>query len=353
MQVKPSTSIVVINHNYATYLEQSIESALSQGSAVDRVIIVDDGSTDGSHKIMEKYADRAIIVAKQQGGHVSAANAGFEKVTGDICIFLDADDYLYPHCINEVAKAWRPSASKVQFRLDTVDEHGVDQAMPFPHFLKSLTPDAVRRQSFRTGVYPWTVSSGSAFSHSYLERIMPIDASRIYRSPDGFLSKLAPLYGEVYSLPKILGAYRVHGTNAWAQSGGAFSADGVVRWLQFERVLETAFIEAAARQGVTIRKPLSSTFQQLEYRSLGVRFAPGRSPFRNDTRLRLILASVPMTLFAQNVWLVERIARLLWLWTINAAPAKFVETIVNQARGQSRRSPLAKRLLSLARGKNA
>lgn len=343
-------SIVIINYNYGAFLAQAVESALAQNARAHEVIVVDDGSTDGSMEVIGRYRDRVVVVEKERGGHVSAANAGFGRATGDICIFLDADDILYPDCITKVLAAWRPGVSKIQYRLDTIDRAGNDQAMTFPHFPRSLTPEAIRRQAFSTGTHPWTVSSGCAFVRSYLSQLMPIDANRICRSPDGYLSMMAPLYGDVLSLPDVLGAYRVHGANDWAQSGGSMSIQKIVLTLEFHRVLETAFVEQAAKVGVPLRSPLLPAFDHLEYCALALRFAPGQTPYRYS-RLGLMWSSFCMTLHTRDKAVAERIARLCWLAAIMVAPKTLIEAWFGRLRGQSGRNEIAKKLIGWARGR--
>ena len=60
------------------------------------MIVVDDGSTDGSQAVMQGYEDRVTLVMKENGGQASAFNAGVERCEGDVVIFLDADDILNP-----------------------------------------------------------------------------------------------------------------------------------------------------------------------------------------------------------------------------------------------------------------
>jgi cellulose synthase/poly-beta-1,6-N-acetylglucosamine synthase-like glycosyltransferase len=109
-------SIVITNYNYERYLSIAVESALAQ-SPPRQVVVVDDGSTDRSRSILSEYGDRIEIIEKENGGQASAFYAGFLAATGDVIIFLDADDLLYPSCADVVRNHLVPGASKVQFRL--------------------------------------------------------------------------------------------------------------------------------------------------------------------------------------------------------------------------------------------
>ena len=94
-------SIVINNYNYERYIEQAIRSALAQTYAEVEVIVVDDGSTDGSREIIERYAASLQAVFKKNGGQTSAMNAGFGASSGDVVFFLDADDALIPSAVEQ------------------------------------------------------------------------------------------------------------------------------------------------------------------------------------------------------------------------------------------------------------
>lgn len=92
-------SVVIPSYGQAQYLEQCIQSVLSQTHPADEVIVVDDGSTDGSLEIARKYEPRVKVVAQVNKGLASARNAGIMNATGDYIFFLDADDLMLPNCL--------------------------------------------------------------------------------------------------------------------------------------------------------------------------------------------------------------------------------------------------------------
>src|SRR4051812_12972155 len=94
--LRPLVSIIVNNFNYARYLREAIDSALDQRYEPTEIIVVDDGSTDRSREIIASYGSSIIPVYKPNGGQASALNAGFAASRGDIIVFLDADDILFP-----------------------------------------------------------------------------------------------------------------------------------------------------------------------------------------------------------------------------------------------------------------
>src|SRR5215208_2989974 len=101
----PLVSVLVSNYNYEHFLEEAVDSALKQTYSKLEVVVVDDGSTDGSRELIESYGDRVIPVLKENGGQASACNAGFRASKGEIVIFLDADDVLLPDTVGKVVAA--------------------------------------------------------------------------------------------------------------------------------------------------------------------------------------------------------------------------------------------------------
>ncbi len=95
-------SILIPVYNSESYLEECIVSALNQTYQDIEIIAINDGSTDSSKLILEKYADRIRIISKEQGGVASARNAGIKFATGDWIKLLDNDDVLYPDAVAEM-----------------------------------------------------------------------------------------------------------------------------------------------------------------------------------------------------------------------------------------------------------
>ena len=92
-----SISVIIPVYNAAESLDRCLCSVLEQTFTSFEVVLVDDGSTDGSSAICDRYAaedSRVVVVHKPNGGVSSARNAGIEAAGGDYMMFLDADDVL-------------------------------------------------------------------------------------------------------------------------------------------------------------------------------------------------------------------------------------------------------------------
>jgi hypothetical protein len=92
----PTFSVVIAAHDAAGTIGEAVESALGQTLPPLEVIVVDDGSTDGTMAALESYLDRIVWIRKERGGAASARNAALEHAHGDFLAVLDADDAYLP-----------------------------------------------------------------------------------------------------------------------------------------------------------------------------------------------------------------------------------------------------------------
>ena len=95
-QMEDLVSVIIPNYNYESYLEQCIESVISQSHHEIEIIVVDDGSTDNSVELLKQYRDRIRLIESKNQGAPSARNLGMYSAKGDLYAFLDADDYWHP-----------------------------------------------------------------------------------------------------------------------------------------------------------------------------------------------------------------------------------------------------------------
>ena len=92
---EPKISVVIPVYNVESYLERCLESVVNQSLNDLQIILVDDGSPDGSAIICDNYAmkdSRIKVIHKSNGGLASARNEGLKYVTGKYLFFLDSDD---------------------------------------------------------------------------------------------------------------------------------------------------------------------------------------------------------------------------------------------------------------------
>jgi glycosyltransferase involved in cell wall biosynthesis len=272
-------SIVINNFNYRRFVGTAIESALAQTHPDVEVIVVDDGSTDGSVGEIERFGDRVRLIEKANGGQGSAYNAGYRHASGALVFFLDADDWLYPEAAERVAAAWRHGVSKVQFFLEMVDGDGRPLGRMVPRHLHDREALGLLREF---GAYGSPPGSGNAYAADFLERVLPMDEAMWRTAADSVPILLAPAYGDVLSLPTALGAYRQHRAADDASLVSNNAPSGL--WHEYERIDWTKrFVEEnLSKLGKQPRIPQWMAPWEARIAALCVRFGgqPAEAPTR-------------------------------------------------------------------------
>jgi CTP:molybdopterin cytidylyltransferase MocA len=221
MARKPLVSVVVDNYNYARYLGEAIESALAQSYAPTEVIVVDDGSTDGSRDVIAGFGQRMRPVLKENGGQASAFNAGAEAARGDVICFLDSDDAWRPEKVERVVQAFEehPEAGWLRHRLEVVDAAGRPLGAAVPRF-RGTRAERPHPLAVLEGCFP-VPTSAMVLRRSVAERVFPLPVRveaapghpelALRRDADVFTTLRAAALGEVFlSLDEVLGVYRRH-----------------------------------------------------------------------------------------------------------------------------------------------
>ncbi len=313
----PSVSIVVNNYNYGRFLAEAIDSALAQSHPDVEVVVVDDGSTDGSQRIIARYGDRVRALLKENGGQASALNAGLAASTGDLVLFLDADDVLLPEAVERVVEVWRPGVAKVQFLLEVIDAEGAPRGTRLP-------PDGDRGIDARslllaTGNYPSTGTTGNAFARSVLERLMPVPERTWRKQPDSYLVLLAPFLGDVVWLDHMLGRYRAHGGNQWTMD--RLDLGRIREHLAGDELRDAALREWAPRLGISVPEDwLVRVPNHLQSRLTSLRLAPEAHPYAGDRPWRLALFGARASLRSASFSIRKRVFFALWFLLMPLPP---------------------------------
>lgn len=120
-------SIIIPVYNVADYLDRCVQSCLAQTCQEFEILLVDDGSTDGSGRLCDAWAakdTRIRVIHKANGGLSSARNAGMEQATGKYLYFLDSDDFIDPDLLADCLTAMENGADLVAFNYRLIDESG-------------------------------------------------------------------------------------------------------------------------------------------------------------------------------------------------------------------------------------
>ena len=132
----PKISIVVPSLNSVEYIEETLNSIVSQKYPNVEVIIQDGGSIDGTLDVIRKYAKKYPKIfsfeSKKDNGQVNAINKGLKKATGDILAYINADDIYFPGAFDEISKIYLSNSDALWFagRGKVIDSDSSEIAKP-------------------------------------------------------------------------------------------------------------------------------------------------------------------------------------------------------------------------------
>jgi glycosyltransferase involved in cell wall biosynthesis len=200
--VNPLMSVMIGAYNAAPYLAEAIESVLAQDYEPIELIVVDDGSTDGTADVARNFA-QVNLICQENGGNGAARNTAVENASGELYAFLDADD--------------RFTSGKLRLQKAALDaDSGLD--MVFGHVLEFLSPelDEETRASLRPPApqpMPWTAPNLMLIRRESFQRVGPFTtAVRVGVTVDWF-ARAAEAGLRYAILPEVVLERRLHTQN--------------------------------------------------------------------------------------------------------------------------------------------
>ncbi len=228
-------SILINNFNYAQYLGACIDSALAQDHRDVEVIVVDDGSTDGSRAVMASFGDRIVPICKANGGQASCFNAGFAAAGGDVIFLLDADDMFLPGKVSQVIDLYG------RHDIGWCFDHASHAVAPPSHGpLVTISVDG--RAAMRQGTFPPlpAPTSGLSFRRDLLARILPMPTATDITLSDNYLKFAAAYLAPGVTIEQCLTFQRLHPGNRYT-AAQAREAKRAAIMLETGLALATAF----------------------------------------------------------------------------------------------------------------
>ena len=166
-------SAVIPCFNASAYLEEALESVKNQTRPVHEIVVVDDGSVDGSAELAERCGARVIRHARNRGEGV-ARNTGWRAATGNAIAWLDADDSWRPNHV-EVGAALLERYPEVACAFSSVQRFGLDDQI-----VSGLVPSGEPCELLQSAFQSWLHTSlASIIRCSALEEVGGYDEARI------------------------------------------------------------------------------------------------------------------------------------------------------------------------------
>ncbi|SHL76585.1 Glycosyl transferase family 2 [Paracoccus solventivorans] len=205
----PILSVIIPVYNAERTLRTAIDSVIMQRCHDVEIVVVDDGSTDGSWGIIESYGDRIVALRQENAGASAARNHGARVGRGRFLKFLDSDDFLFPEALEkqiEHAKGLPEGAISFGEEVSWSEELGrvssAGRTIMFP-------PGSARIDRFLTAL---PTISAWIYPKQLFEKIGGFDVKLAFQQDFDFCCR-AILAGCVpYATPTLIFAYRQHET---------------------------------------------------------------------------------------------------------------------------------------------
>ena len=200
----PRVSLVTPSYNQAQFLEDAIQSVLSQDYPDLDYIIIDGGSIDGSPEIIQEYEGYlAFWISEPDEGQADAINKGWRRASGEYVWWLNSDDMLTPGSLHTAVEFLEqyPEVDLVYGDIVHVDEAGRRVGLwPYPDFDLA--------DFLSSGLH--SSQPGALLRRSALERVGPLDIDYHYAMDSEFWLRLALAGGQLARVAAQLAMFRVH-----------------------------------------------------------------------------------------------------------------------------------------------
>jgi hypothetical protein len=210
----PRATVAITAYNYERFVARAVDSALAMDWPADRleVVVVDDGSTDGTPGVLAAYGDRIRVLRTANRGVAAAVSASLEAASGDIIALLAADDECRP---DRLRRQWavlqaRPEVGLVYADMEIVDAAG---ATVHPSFARAMGLVCRSGPGLLGPLLAGNFVSGGPMllRASLLDAILPMPGGAVHE--DWWIALKAAEHSEIAYVDEPLYRYRHHGAN--------------------------------------------------------------------------------------------------------------------------------------------
>jgi len=164
------TSVIIRTHNSENFVKNALDSALDQTfpKKLYEILVIDDGSTDGTKEVVKGYGDKIRLVEEDGLGPIKAINRGIKNSKGEYIILLDSDDFFEPIILEEL--------------LNEIEYNKVDFTY-CDYFEKDIESGETRMVSLKNNLFN-SVAGGILFKKAILEEIGGYDENLVFPEYD-------------------------------------------------------------------------------------------------------------------------------------------------------------------------
>ena len=239
----PSGDVTVVMpvKNGMPYIVEAIESVLAQGAPIGQILVIDDGSTDGTQAAVEAFSDPRVTLSSNPGRGVSSArNRGITLARGEWVLFLDADDRLIAGGLDKLVRSARPEAVAIYGDYDRIDANG--RRLGMRHLIRKR-----RRKSSGNVIEAIVTMNFIAVGCVLIRRdaLLRLDGfdQTLHLCEDWLLwCRLATLGAIDYAPGLHIADYRIHGASTMHRRARAFA--------DFAPVIDRIFTDPLVRRAL-------------------------------------------------------------------------------------------------------
>jgi glycosyltransferase involved in cell wall biosynthesis len=247
-QSSPAFSVLIATYNQAGYVVDTLEAVAGQTCGDYEVVIVNDGSTDGTEmrvsgwveEFCRAHPNRVVFTTIPNSGQSAAWEHGFAACLGRYVCLLDSDDRWLPNKLAAVSEAAAadPDAGMIVHPLYVVDAGGRRTGEVRP-IRARLSEGDMREQVRRTARHIAPATTGVAIRADIFRALLPMPTRTFRADADFYLTFGASLLAPVHVIPEPLGEYRMHseGHYLWRST----SREGIRTAIELQRVIAGHF----------------------------------------------------------------------------------------------------------------
>lgn len=220
-------SVLIDTYNHERLIETAINSVLDQDfpSSQREVIVIDDGSTDRTAEIVQRFTPQVRLITKTNGGQASAFNVGIPECCGEVIAFLDGDDWWAQGKLRKIAQVFAENSSAGMIGHGFIEsfENGARKIIAASEQINFCLDNISAANFFRLSRC-YFGTSRLALRADVARKILPIPEALVFEA-DEFLFTMAAALAESVILPDPLTHYRVHAGNLFLGAAATDSGE--------------------------------------------------------------------------------------------------------------------------------
>lgn len=244
----PLFSVLVATYNQARFVIGALDSVAAQTDRDFELVVVNDGSTDGTDRVVGAWANRFRPTHRYpihlstigNSGQSAALEHGFSLCSGRYVCLLDSDDRWRPTKLQVLRAAilGDQNAGMIVHPLEIIDHEGRRTGILRPRFAR-LSQGDLHQHMLRTGRHVAPATSGVVIRADLFSRLLPMPTRPFSFGADAYLTFGASFLAPVRALPEVLGEYRIHSSGQYIQR--VLSPEGLRRSVELQRVIAEHF----------------------------------------------------------------------------------------------------------------